>query len=65
MPDYDRKLVNAAGFSDHDLVIPAHDAPPVYTEGYAQLILALEGDPSALAAVKASAASRGNDGNDA
>ena len=63
MSDYDQRLVNAAGFVDHDLVLPSHDASPVYTDGYAQVIRALEGDPNALAAVRAAAASSG-DGND-
>jgi hypothetical protein len=53
MPEYDQKVVKTAGLSDRDLFLASHDAPPVYTEDYARLILALEGDEVASAAVNA------------
>jgi hypothetical protein len=54
MSDYDRKLVKAAGFGHVDVFLPSHDAAPVYTDRYARLILALEGDKAALASLELS-----------
>ena len=49
--EQDRKLVRAAGFGPADALLPSHDAPPVYTDSYARLIRALEGDPAAIASL--------------
>jgi hypothetical protein len=51
MSEHDRKLVNAAGTGVYDVFLPSHDAPPVYTEAYARLIRALDGDESAIASL--------------